>query len=143
MKEEIKSPATTVVCAVLSDGENQILAVRRPLGKRLEGLWEFPGGKVESDEENESAVQRELREELDIDLALLGSCNPLSPVVHVYEFGKICLIPFFIRCSNRPHIRLLEHIEHRWVSIEEAAGLDWAPADVPILEELKQFLKPR
>lgn len=129
-----------VVCAVLVDPEDRFLAVRRPAGKTLAGFWEFPGGKVEADETPEAALHRELREELDLDLSGVGFCEPLTPVVHDYDFATIRLIPYLVRCRERPRLRLIEHADHRWIAAADTTTLAWAPADLPIVAEVGQRL---
>lgn len=134
------SPAVRVVCAVLVDRDGFFLAVERPAGRALAGLWEFPGGKVEVGERFESALRRELEEELELIPSDEEEFLPLTPVTHHYEFATICLLPYLVRCGKRPALRLLEHADHRWIQLEEAGRLSWAPADLPILEELRGFL---
>jgi 8-oxo-dGTP diphosphatase len=134
------SPAVRVVCAVLVDREGFFLAVERPAGRALAGLWEFPGGKVEAGESSESALRRELEEELALIPRDEDEFLPLTPVTHRYEFATICLLPYLVRCGKRPDLRLLEHADHRWILPEEAGTLSWAPADLPVLEELRGWL---
>lgn len=129
-------PFVPVACAALADPDGRLLAVQRAAGRTLAGFWEFPGGKIEPGESPESALRRELVEELDLDLSGLGEFAPLSPVTHAYDFATIRLIPFLIRCRARPSLRLLEHADHRWIAIGEAGALDWAPADLPVLAQL-------
>jgi 8-oxo-dGTP diphosphatase len=112
-----------VVCGLISDGSGRLLACRRPAGKHLGGLWEFPGG-------NEALV-RELREELGIETAVTGG---LTPVVWDYGRGPIRLIPFFCRIvsgTTQPH----EHDALEWVDAVTCDRLHWAAADGPILAE--------
>ncbi len=129
-----------VVCAVLVDHEDRFLVVKRPHGGRLGGLWEFPGGKIESAESPESALHRELKEELDLDISCLGQHVSLRAVKHAYDFALIWLVPFLVRCGERPPLKLLEHTELRWIGFDGANDLAWAPADVPILGELRRCL---
>lgn len=120
-----------VVAGLILDESERLLACKRPEGKHLGGKWEFPGGKLESGESPESALIRELEEELSIKVELL---QPLTPVVWDYGRGPIHLHPFVCRIvSGTPHPH--EHSEIRWCDREELQALDWAEADVPILAE--------
>ena len=125
---------TDVVCLVLRDLQGRVLATRRPLEKSLGGLWEFPGGKVDPGESPETALRREIREELCVEVTDL---SPLATVTHAYDFGVIHLIPYLATCDRHPEIRLTEHTEHRWVLPEEAVSMEWAPADLPVLAMLR------
>ena len=129
------SPAVHVACLVLIDDAGRIFAARRPPGKRLGDLWEFPGGKVDPGESIEVALRRELTEELGMKV---GTLVAMDPVDHRYEFGTIRLWPMLARCdgAGRPAYQLHEHTEARWVDGKQAALLDWAPADRPVLRAL-------
>lgn len=135
-ERETSQPALPVVCAVLVDNEGFLLAVQRPAGRLLPGLWEFPGGKVEPGESPESALTRELEEELAFVPREGEEFLALTPVIHRYPFATIRLLPFLLRCGERPSLILLEHADHRWLRLEQAGALEWAPADLPVLEEL-------
>ena len=124
------SAPINVACLILMDTTGAILATRRPRHKTLGGLWEFPGGKLDPGETAETALRREIREELQLEL---GALIPLGPVVHRYEFGTIRLLPFLSHCHTRPRLQPTEHEEVCWVSLTEAKQLTWTPADVPIL----------
>jgi 8-oxo-dGTP diphosphatase len=125
-----------VVCGVVEDDVGNILVCRRPAGKHLGGLWEFPGGKIDPGETAASALIRELREELGIEVAPGQS---LPEVVWPYETFTIRLIPFLCRIvAGKP--RPIEHHEIRWCPRGEWADLEWAPADVPILAGLERLL---
>jgi 8-oxo-dGTP diphosphatase len=126
---------TEVVCLVLRDHNGFILAMQRPPGKRLGGLWEFPGGKVEANEPPSDALRREIKEELHLDL---GELSPLPPVEHTYDFGTIRLLPFLSKGGERPTLTLTEHTAAKWIDPREWSLLDWAPADIPILEALNE-----
>jgi 8-oxo-dGTP diphosphatase len=119
-----------VVCGLI-EHEGLILACQRPPGKHLAGLWEFPGGKVESSESKEAALIRELTEELHIQISVTG---PLTPVDWADDHVHIRLHPFLCRLeSGTPHPA--EHSEIRWCAPSELPHLDWAEADVPIYQE--------
>lgn len=122
-----------VVCAVIEDAEGRVLACLRPAGKHLGGLWEFPGGKVEHGEAPQTALSRELREELGIEVEVLGA---LDPVPWQYERGAIRLLPFHCRITRGvpvPH----EHERLLWCACRGLEELTWAPADLPVLGQLR------
>ena len=122
-----------VVCGVIEDKHGRFLACRRPHGKHLGGLWEFPGGKVEPGESPADALIRELHEELAIEVAVHDA---LPPVVWHYDRGSIRLLPY--RCAitgGEPHPH--EHDQLHWCAPQDFAALDWAPADLPVLDVLR------
>ena len=124
-----------VVAAVIEDAQGRVLVAQRPAHKHLALKWEFPGGKVEPDESPESALARELREELGIEVEIL---RPLSRFTHDYGDVRIGMIPFVCRLapgSAAPHPH--EHLGLRWVSRDELATLDLAAADLPVVAALK------
>ncbi|MFP4015315.1 MAG: (deoxy)nucleoside triphosphate pyrophosphohydrolase [Chitinispirillaceae bacterium] len=132
MSEEVSNGGAPVKvsCAIIEEGE-KILVARRGAQQSQAGLWEFPGGKVDLNETAEEALVRELQEELGIYVAVERS---LTPVVHSYPTLYIELIPFvcrIVRGKPYPH----EHSEILWLHPVSASTLDWAPADIPILEE--------
>ena len=121
-----------VVCGVIENPEGQFLACLRPAGKHLGGLWEFPGGKVEPGESPESALVRELREELAVDVEV---GHPLSPVIWTYGESLIRLLPFRCRITSGD-LHALEHEQLLWCYPQNFNDLAWAPADGPILREI-------
>lgn len=125
-----------VVCAVFVDREGRYFAVKRPPDRRLGGLWEFPGGKIEPGETPEDALVRELNEELEFEASHLELFCSLTPVRHEYDFAIVELVPFLLRCHETPVFTLMEHTDFCWISRKEANALAWAPADIPILEQL-------
>jgi 8-oxo-dGTP diphosphatase len=123
-------PPVPVVCAIIVRNGLVMLA-QRPPGKKLSGLWEFPGGKVERGEDPEAALHRELREELGCEVRIT---KKLPPFVHSYEWGSIELIPFLCELkpdSPEPHPH--EHTGLAWLESVKLASYPLAPADVPVL----------
>jgi 8-oxo-dGTP diphosphatase len=123
-----------VVCAVILH-EGKILVAQRPPGKKLAGLWEFPGGKVEPNETPAEALHREIQEELGCTLKILQE-GP--PVLHAYEWGAIQLFPFFCQLTAPNHLpTALEHSQITWVFQKNLTDLELAPADIPVVKWLE------
>ena len=112
--------------------QGRVLAAQRPADKRMGGLWEFPGGKVEEGEDDATALARELYEELRIEVEV-GAC--VGETVSVEERGAFRLVAYkaTIR-SGTP--TLLEHQQVRWCRPDELHELEWAPADLPFVKRL-------
>lgn len=121
-----------VTCAVIVSA-GKVLCAQRSEAMPLPGFWEFPGGKIERGESSESGLIREIREELAMDVGIIG---PLKPTEHSYLAGKtIRLLPFL--CSwEGGDIHLLEHQAVKWLVKEELDSLNWAAADRPIVADL-------
>jgi 8-oxo-dGTP diphosphatase len=119
-----------VTCAIIQN-EDKILVAQRNNHMDLPLKWEFPGGKVENGESEESCLIRELKEELNIDIQLL--CR-LTPRIYEYEKFTIRLIPFISKYLSG-EIILAEHKKVLWMKENELRSLDWAAADIPILED--------
>ena len=120
-----------VVAACLTDGQKFLLC-QRPAGKSRANCWEFPGGKIESEETPEAAIVREIQEELGITVlpeARLTSVNWNYPDVSIH------LTLFRCRMTAGTPI-LIEHQAMAWVSYMEALSLDLAPADRALLKQL-------
>lgn len=94
--------------------------------------WEFPGGKIEDGESEIDCVKREVLEELNIHIEVK---QRLTPVTHAYPDFKIELIPFTADYLSG-ELKLKEHADYVLLEKEELYTLDWAEADIPIVEEL-------
>ena len=121
-----------VVCGVIENKVGQFLACLRPAGKHLDGLWEFPGGKVDPGESPAAALARELLEELAVVVEVGVS---LSPVIWNYGDRTIRLLPFRCRIIGG-QLQALEHQKLLWCLPQDFDDLLWAPADLPILREI-------
>ena len=123
-----KTLAVPVVCAIIKKG-NKVLACRRSGNQTNAYLWEFPGGKIRKGESPRSALIREIREELDVDVIPHAQ---LSSVKHTYPWTTIELFPFVCTLAKgKPHP--LEHTEIRWADRNEVVDLDWTPADSVVI----------
>ncbi len=122
-------PAIPVLAAVIRRG-NHVLLGRRPAGTRHAGLWEFPGGKLEPGESWTGAATRELREELGVEVARVGT--PLRRHQDPGSRFEIVFADVEIRGEPRP----LEHDELRWVRTEELSALPMPPADAAFVDWL-------
>jgi 8-oxo-dGTP diphosphatase len=124
----------TVVAAIIKH-KGKILCVQRNTSKYeyISNKWEFPGGKVEVGETREDAIIREIREELNITITVESE---FITVDHVYPDFSL-LMHSFICIAEDPYIFLFEHIDFKWLNIAELNLLDWAAADLPIVEKLQ------
>ena len=120
-----------VTCAVILF-DNKILVTQRSENMKLPLKWEFPGGKLENNESEIDCVKREIFEELEIKIEVLERMNN-----SIYDYGtfKINLIPFLSKYVSG-EIKLNEHNDYKLLKKEELIELDWAEADLPIVEEL-------
>jgi len=117
-----------VVAAILRDSDGRVLVTRRPPGRHLAGMWEFPGGKVEADESPEQALGRELDEELGV---RPGAVRPLASVRHSYPEKTVRLNLFEIHgFDGDPSGR--EGQPLRWIAPGELNELEMPPADRPL-----------
>ncbi len=127
-----------VVAVALIDTEGRVLLAQRPPGKSLAGLWEFPGGKVEQGETPETALIRELHEELGIETK--SSClAPLTFASHSYEDFHL-LMPLFAcrRWQGIPSPR--EGQALAWVRARDLRDYPMPPADIPLIPILRDWL---
>ncbi|HSS66446.1 MAG TPA: Nudix family hydrolase [Gammaproteobacteria bacterium] len=122
-----------VAAAVLTDAEGRVLLSRRATDAHQGGLWEFPGGKVDSGEDVQSALRREVDEELGV---LVENARPLIRVPHEYRDRNVLLDVWKVT-SWRGDPRGLENQEIDWVSPEVLPGRDFPAADVPVVAAVR------
>ncbi len=127
-----------VVAAALVDTDNRVLIARRPEGKALAGLWEFPGGKVDSGERPEEALVRELREELGIETK--AEClAPLTFASHAYDDIHL-LMPLYVCRRWTGFVRPGEGQALKWVRPRDLRAWPMPPADEPLIPSLVDLL---
>ncbi len=131
--------AIVLVSAVaLVDRDARILLARRPAGKSMAGLWEFPGGKVEAGEKPEAALIRELKEELGIDVT--ESClAPLTFASHAYDDFHL-LMPLYVCRRWKGIVSPREGQELKWVMAQNLREYPMPPADLPLIPHLQDLL---
>ncbi|WP_454137219.1 (deoxy)nucleoside triphosphate pyrophosphohydrolase [Microbacterium paulum] len=124
-----------VVGAVVVSGERVLVAKRGPSGI-LPNMWEFPGGKVEDGESPQVALCREIGEELLVEISV---GEEIVSTTHHYEFGVVTLTTYYCELvSGTP--QLTEHAAVRWLAPDELFSVEWAPADLPAVEQVRTDL---
>ncbi len=127
---------THEVVAAIIVYQNKVLCMQRGKGKfdYISYKYEFPGGKVEPGETQEAAIEREIKEELDLQIMVK---NDFYTVSHEYLDFNI-VMKSFICHTNSSNLTLSEHVDAQWLDINDIKfkELDWAAADIPIVEEL-------
>jgi 8-oxo-dGTP diphosphatase len=127
----MRDRAAITVVAALIEADGRFLVTRRPEGVHLGGLWEFPGGKVHEAESHAAALRREIREELETDVAV-------HDLVHstTHEYSDRVVSLHFYRCTILGEPRPLLGQGMRWVPAGELGGLDFPPADAELIRVL-------
>jgi 8-oxo-dGTP diphosphatase len=128
----------TVVAGVIRDSSGRVLLARRPAGRHMAGLWEFPGGKVADGEAPAAALERELAEELDLEVTV---GEPLTFAVHE-EAGLRILLLFYEAAISSGEPRPREGQEIAWVSPADLRRYPTPPADAGLVERLAAALGP-
>lgn len=127
MKKTVK-----VVAAIIENDENEVLCALRSPEMSIPNMWEFPGGKVEKDEDIHEALKREIKEEMNCDIHTEEVFNDNT---HEYENFTINLIAIKAKLvSGTPTAS--EHSKLVWFKRENLKSLVWAPADIPAVDQL-------
>ena len=122
------------VVAAIIQREVAYFATQRGYGE-FEGMWEFPGGKIESGESREVALKREIQEELGVDIAienLLCTTEYDYPSFHLTMHCYLCSV-------TSGEIELREHKSARWLRPEELGSVEWLPADKDVISRLNNL----
>ena len=122
-----------VVVAAVIERAGRFLVTRRQAGVHLEGLWEFPGGKIDPNETHVDALRREIREELDADVSV---GDLVLATTHAYPEKTVSL--YFYRCALIGTPRPLLEQEMKWVTREEMRSLGFPAADEALITILTQ-----
>ncbi|MFD1628945.1 (deoxy)nucleoside triphosphate pyrophosphohydrolase [Pseudopedobacter beijingensis] len=120
-----------VTCAIIFK-DNKVLIAQRSKSMKLPLKWEFPGGKIETDETMEEGLKREVMEELNINISI---GEALSPVEHHYHDFSLNLYPFVCAYLDG-NLEAKEHAQVKWESLANLEAYDWAEADMPVVKEL-------
>jgi 8-oxo-dGTP diphosphatase len=131
-------PRLRVVAGALFDAQGRVLIAERPAGKHLAGWWEFPGGKVDADESDVAALERELREELGIDSRADAA---IMTVTHEYPDRTVDLV-LWRAVLLRGEPRGLDGQAIKWVSCDALEGERLLPADRPFIGALQLLSSP-
>jgi 8-oxo-dGTP diphosphatase len=122
-----------VVAAIIENEQNEILCALRSPEMSIPNMWEFPGGKVEANEDIYSALKREIDEELDCKIETANEV--FNDNTHEYETFIINLLS--IKCKVTEGIPIpSEHSKLIWLKRENLDSLKWAPADLSVVEQL-------
>ena len=123
-----------VGAALVRTGPPRVLAAQRGGPPHLAGLWEFPGGKVDAGETDEQALLRELREELGVDAELGGRLGGDLPI------GTTAVLRVWLATVVAGEPQLLDHLAHRWLTVDELDDVPWIPVDLPLVDLLRDVL---
>src|SRR5947207_4704939 len=135
---EAALPILLVAAVALIDPDGRVLLAQRPEGKHLAGLWEFPGGKVHDGETPETALIRELDEELGIDV--VASClAPFTFASHAYPEFHL-LMPLYVCRKWSGIVTAREGQQLKWVRPARLGDYPMPPADKPLIAMLRDLL---
>lgn len=125
------------VVAALIEKNNKVLIARRCTGDvDVFGKWEFPGGKVESGEDEKNAIEREIKEEFELTIKAQKFL-----INNVFKYPNKIVDLRLYKCDYVSGVfKLHDHFEYKWVSKNELLEYDLAPADIPLAEYVKKVI---
>lgn len=124
------------VSAAIIVMDNKIFVTQRGYGD-YKDKWEFPGGKLEVNESKEDCIIREIKEELEADIEIVKF---LKTIEYDYPAFHIIMHCFICKLKNK-HFKLLEHEAARFIDIKDIDKIDFLPADLLIIKEIKDYFK--
>jgi 8-oxo-dGTP diphosphatase len=124
------------VVAAIIQKDNKILATKRGYGE-FENMWEFPGGKIEAGETRETALIREIKEELDADISI---DQFVITVEYTYPSFHLVMHCYFCSLING-EFNLLEHNEAKWLELDNLWSVDWLQADIDVINKILEIKK--
>ena len=126
---------TVRVTAAVIHADGSVFATQRGYGEFKDG-WEFPGGKIEPGETPQEALVREIKEELDADIKIGALIDTIEYDYPTFHLSMDC---FLCEPLSRPFV-LKEHEAARWLSAEELDSVEWLPADVTLIDRIRESL---
>lgn len=125
----------TVVAGIIYNQAGEIFVAQRNAATSFGLMWEFPGGKVEINENHPQALKRELAEELGI----IAVVNPTCYLVTLYEQESLDIELHFYKVEGfQGEISLREHADSKWLPVSELGCVNFAPADLDVVAQLQQ-----
>ena len=122
-----------VAAAVIKDAEKNLIAQR--LKGEFKGKWEFPGGKLEENEDSVSALKREIKEEMEADIKI---DQYLCTIEHDYDSFHLSMDVYICHFLNQ-NIKLHDHMAFRWIKPDEK-NIDYVPADIKVINSYLKYL---
>ena len=133
---KIVKVVAAVIKAADEKGKSIIFATQRGYGEFKDG-WDFPGGKIEEGETSKEALKREIREELDTDIEAGELIDTIEYDYPNFHLSMECFICSIIKGD----LVLKEHESARWLTVEELDEVNWLPADLIIIDRIRQLME--